>query len=458
MKTLKNFSIICDPCEINWILLNDVSSNIEFLTIDGIFCTFEDLKYVFRCTSGLKYLSIKLTAVNSYNNRKLKLSLENALIRMSMLHTVIFKIREHNEQTPSILEPYLRLMPSLHRLEIQTLNGFHGISIWETLLKTLLPTLTYFNLATYAFNLNDVDVNVLESIQTRFWIEKRDFHILIKRLARLNNNRFQSGDEQNFSEYGSNNPVDQWWIGPRRKLNDNLSVMNSISSLNLSTASSSLLQGHYLDSVKHLVVHELNDNLLELLTTHVNCSQIKHLDVSFLKKANSRISTLLVGTKSIISVRMKWSQLFDYQFAYFRECKNLKFVDISTDEHSFDETCIFAIGDMFPHLEHLVINTQKLRNVPILQTYLPCLRSLTFRIIELNDLSFYNGYQKKVVDEDLRRKTQFLFQCEGNWITVWIDEATLQDSYWKTIIRNSKQSSDGSWFNKLVGKVSSAFN
>jgi hypothetical protein len=351
-------------------------------------------------------------------------------------------------------------MPSLHRLEIQTLNGFHGISIWETLLKTLLPTLTYFNLATYAFNLNDVDVNVLDSIQTPFWIGKRNFHIVIKKFARLDKNRFQSGNGQNFGEYGSNNPVDQWWIGPRRKLHDNLSAMNSISSLNLSTESSSLLQGHYLNNVKHLIVHELNDNLLELLTTHVNCSRIKHLDISFLKKKNNRISKLLACTKSIISVRITSSQLFDNHFAYLRECNNLKFVDISGDEHRFMEKYIVTIGNMFPHLEHIAINTEDLRNVPILQTYLPCLRSLTFRIIEPHNLSLYNDYAQKVVEENLRENTQFLFQRRGNWITVWIDEAALQDPYWQTINANSKskQSSDGSWFNKLVGKVSSAFN
>jgi hypothetical protein len=127
MKTLKKFSTVCDPCGMAWVSLNDISSNIEYLTIDGIFCTFEDLKYVFRCTSGLKYLNIKLTAVNSYNTRKLKSSSENSITRMSMLHTVIFKIPEHNEQTPIILEPYLRLMPSLHRLEIKTQMNFMAL-------------------------------------------------------------------------------------------------------------------------------------------------------------------------------------------------------------------------------------------------------------------------------------------------------------------------------------------
>jgi hypothetical protein len=374
MKTLKKFSIVCDPCGMAWLSLNDISSNIKYLTIDGIFCAFEDLKYVFRCTSGLKYLNIKLTAVNSYNTRKLKSSSENSITRMSMLHTVIFKIPEHNEQTPIILEPYLRLMPSLHRLEIQTQNGFHGISIWETLLKTSLPKLTYFNLESYAFNLNDVDVNVLDSIQTPFWIGKRNFHIVIK--------------------------------------------------------SSSLLQGHYLNNVKHLIVHELNDNLFELLTTHVNCSRIKHLDVSFLNENNNRINILLDCTRSIIVIQMKWRQLCDDQFASLRECKNLKFVDISAEEHSFDETCILTIGNMFPHLEHLVINTQDLRNVPILQTYLPHLRSLTFASIEPNDLSYYNDYEQKMFDENLRQNAQFLFQRRGNWITVWTDQATFQDSYW----------------------------
>ncbi len=100
---------------------------------------------------------------------------------------------------------------------------------------------------------------------------------------------------------------------------------------------------------------------------------------------------------------------------------------------------------MFPHLEHLAINTQDLRNVPLLQTYLPRLRSLTFASIEPNNLSYDNDYQQKMADENLRQKTQFLFQRGGNWITVWIDQAALQDSYWKNTRRGVVKLSHDWW-------------
>ncbi len=91
---------------------------------------------------------------------------------------------------------------------------------------------------------------------------------------------------------------------------------------------------------------------------------------------------------------------------------------------------------MFPNIEHLVINTRDLRNVPILQTYLPRLRSLTFVSTEQNKRSLFDDYGEEMVNENLRRKTKFLFQRKGVWVTVWIDQAALQDSYWQIINPN----------------------
>jgi hypothetical protein len=141
-------------------------------------------------------------------------------------------------------------------------------------------------------------------------------------------------------------------------------------------------------------------------------------------------------TKNIISVRINFNQLSDNQFGYLRECNKLKFVDLSSDSHDFDERHIFIIANMFPNIEHLVINTRDLRNVPILQTYLPRLRSLTFVSTEQNKRSLFDDYGEEMVNENLRRKTKFLFQRKGVWVTVWIDQAALQDSYWQIINPN----------------------
>jgi len=387
--------------------------------------------------------------VRSYRNYKQKSSSEIAITRMSMLHTVIFKIQGDDETTPTLLEPYLRVMPSLNRLEITMHNGFSSVSVWETLLKTSVPTLTYFNLEINALLVEDADVDVLESIQTPFWIEKKNFNIIIKKSQGLNSDPFHSDALQNSSQSESNSPVIEWWIGPRRKLNDNVSTTKKISSLNLSTNSSSLLQDHYLDNVNHLIVNEFNDNLLELITKHVNCSRIKHLDVSFLKQENNQISSLLPYIRNITSLRIRFDQVFTAQFGPLRVCNNVKFLDISANQHSFNEKHMSIIADMFPKLEHLAIDSRDLRNVPMLQTYLPRLRSLTFASIERNNFSSDNDYKQKMSDVNLRRKTQFLFQREAKWITVWIDQAALQETYWQITDTNSQWPTDDSMFDYL---------
>jgi hypothetical protein len=447
MKTLKKFSIDGGVGEIEWILLNDVSSNIEYLTISGLECLFEDLENIFRCASGLKYFNIQLNGTALWRGYRSKPSSQNSITRMPMLHTAIFIIQEHDETTPTTLEPYLKEMPSLRRLEIKSQNEFHGINTWETLFKTSLSKVTYFNFENSAHNSKDDHEKVLESIQNPSWIEKRNFHVVLKKFTYLDNDRFYSDDRKNFMQSESNRPVDQWWIGPRRKLNDNQSVTNTISSINLSTQSSSLLQDHYLGNVKYLVIREFNDNLLELLITHVDCSQIKHLDVSFPMERDNKISSLLPYIKNITSIRINFNQLRnDSPFVYLRECQKLRFVDLSSDIHEFNDARIRIIENFFPNIEHLLINTQDLQNVPLLQTYIPRLRSLTVANFDGDTIgSFSDDYERKMADENVRRKSKFLFQRGSNWTTIWIDQDALKDSYWATINRNSRRRFNNSW-------------
>jgi hypothetical protein len=113
---------------------------------------------------------------------------------------------------------------------------------------------------------------------------------------------------------------------------------------------------------------------------------------------------------------------------------------------------------MFPNLEHLIINPGDLRDVPILQTYLPRLRSLTF---PPGISIFSDGYEEKLFDHNLREKSQFLFQRETNSITVWVDQAALQDSYWRkgktTTSSSSERATNRSWLTKTIEKLSSLF-
>jgi hypothetical protein len=443
MKTLKRFSISCDSHRMNWSSLNEASSNIEYLSIYGINCELQALQDIFQCAPGLKYLNIQMLGIIYYNRLNRKSSSKNTITRMPMLHTVIFDMLGNGLESYTDLEPYFRSMPSLHHLEIKTHNDLSDVIVWEMLLKTSLRKLTYFNLENNVSSLKIGGINnIFESIQTPFWIEKRNFNIIIKELDRYGVDQRGLGDLQNFRQYDSNKPVFRWRIEPQRKRTDNLFAINEISSLSLSTESSSLLQDHYLDNVKHLVVHGFNENLFELLTTHVNCSQIKHLDLSFLKQEKLGISSLWTRIRNITSLRIKLYQLLDPQFASLNECNGLRFLDISIDRHSFDEKTISIIANMFPKLQHLTINTEDLQNVRLLQTYLPGLRSLTFASVKLSNFSLNDDYEQKMLDVNLRRQTEFLFQRGANWYTVWIDRAALQESYWESTAISSQRSTD----------------
>ena len=61
LRILKKVSIAGDYQEMRWILLNEISSNVGYLTICGMGYSFQDLEYIFQCTSGLKYLNIPLS-------------------------------------------------------------------------------------------------------------------------------------------------------------------------------------------------------------------------------------------------------------------------------------------------------------------------------------------------------------------------------------------------------------
>jgi hypothetical protein len=415
-----------------WEVLTRVSSNIEYLTISGMRCDLQDLKHIFQCASRLKYLNIQVMLANRSNRFEGKILLEKNTTLMPTLHSVIFDIEGSAGTLISTLEPYLRCMPSLHRLEIQTRDIFFDTSAWEILLKTSLPMLTCFNLVMRETSSNKVDINILlESFQTSFWIKKKNFNIVIMQEKHSHHDQYFADELQNLGQHSSDKSVVKWWIGPRRVFNGNLTSINKISSLVLNAVCSSLFQNYYFDNVNHLVLRDLDDKLLESMMKHIDCSRIKHLDVRLFNKTFSKIPLLLSYIRNISSLRMKLSQILDYRNACVGNDNCLTCLDISGDRHSFDEEILVIIGKLFPKIEHLIISTQDLSNVPLLQIYLPRLRSLTFKNIDGRKPSPWDDYSEGSLDEDLRRKTQFLFQREKTWITVWIDKAALQESFWK---------------------------
>jgi hypothetical protein len=125
------------------------------------------------------------------------------------------------------------------------------------------------------------------------------------------------------------------------------------------------------------------------------------------------------------SLRIQYGHLLAHPTVYLEKSNQLKSLDISVNDHSFSENDILNISKLFPKLERLAINTRELSNVPLLNTHLPHLRTLTLRI--MNDKFSLNRDEQKIWDNLLRQQVKLLFQLHEKWLTIWIDEAVFRD-------------------------------
>jgi hypothetical protein len=430
LKTIKRLVLILKYESYAWDLLTNFPSKIQYLTTFGVPCEFQQLQSIFRCAPHLKYLNVQLTPNNYYVMYYPFYALSHKIISMPTLHTLILSFQFDDETSFDMLAQSLKAMPALHRLDIQAPSALVDANSWETLLETSLPMLTHFTLKTTVRRLNNTDVEkVLASFQTPFWIAKENFYMIITRHQLLYNNKFGfykiPTDDEEF-----NQPVIQCYIAPWRGYVDDVPT-NDIAKFCIDRIDTYLLRRHYFRNVNLLVVYNLDEDLLEWLLICVNYSQIKHLDISQLDTNCNTTTSLLSYVRNIVSLRIKYGHLHTHQSAFSENNSCLKYLDMSLAEHRFHKKDIIIISKLFPHIEHLVINTKMLWNVPLLRTYLPRLCSLTFKIIDSQFYS-YNTAEKKLWDTQLRRKIKFLFQRDDDWITVWIDQNALEESYWRT--------------------------
>jgi hypothetical protein len=121
-----------------------------------------------------------------------------------------------------------------------------------------------------------------------------------------------------------------------------------------------------------------------------------------------------------------------YQASKLGTNNQLKSIDLSCDKGVFNENIIQTIGQLFPHLEHIVIDTLSLTYIPMLATYLPHLRSLTCKIID-EEFDPPDGFEQNTWNYQCRAKTQFLFERDGYWLTIWLGSMPFDESYCKTL-------------------------
>jgi hypothetical protein len=440
IKTLKRLSLKCDLKDFDWELLSNVSLNIEYLTIFGLTCEFQHLKIICQCAPHLKYLNIRFIDRSNHNYGYLAERSEKNIKLMPALHTLILSFAQSSSTTFDMLAQCLRCMPALNRLEIKAYNELLDGEAWETLLKASLPLLAYFSLWTTVSNKAEDTLNdLLASFQTLFWIEKKNFNIMITKHALPILTRALSDNSIDFTQYKFALPATVWWMAPERSVRNNFSTLDETTSLNLSLLPDYIWRPYYFNKVKCLTVTRPDEHLLTWLTTYVNCSQIRELIVSFSSKDTNVLTLILSCVSNINSLQISFDQLILHKNATVRKNHFLKRLDISVHMHTFTEEDIIIIAELFPFLEHIKINTQNLYNVPILRTHLPHLRSLTFTIIDFY-LDNDDDYEERMWDYDFRISTQFFFRRERNWVTIWVDQAALEEPYWGTFDKTPPRS------------------
>ena len=175
---------------------------------------------------------------------------------MPTLHTVIFNMNSGSNVEFSYLELYLLRMPSLQRLEIKAVDVLSYGNAWERLIKTSLPILSHFNLENHSISLKETGIcNLMESFQTPFWIENKNFNIVITACEHFSPPYWFSKEKLPYrTQYGSSERVIRCWTRPRRELNNNLTARNKILSLAVSEESIFLLKNQYFDNVTRLLL------------------------------------------------------------------------------------------------------------------------------------------------------------------------------------------------------------
>ncbi|CAF4004579.1 unnamed protein product [Adineta steineri] len=215
-----------------------------------------------------------------------------------------------------------------------------------------------------------------------------------------------------------------------RPTNNNISPTNTITSLQFSSNSSLVSCQHFFDNVRYLTIYYTEKNLVQWITTYVNCLRIEELDISLCRQDQMTIIPLLTQAKNIKSLKLNADQLVIYQTLQIETNNQLKSLVLSDVKNIFNENIIQTIGQLFPRLEHIVTDLLNLNNIPMLDIYLPHLRSLTFDISDQVFDPFYS-FKNKIEDYQRRTKTKFLFQSDGNWITIWLDAAVFEQMFWE---------------------------
>ncbi|CAF1079010.1 unnamed protein product [Rotaria sordida] len=417
--------------------------NIEHLIIAGHGCTWNELQHISRCSPRLKYLNVRVT--NKFSNT---FSSTVDIPPLTKLYTVILHfIDRYTEITWNQLVDYFRIMPNLHHLEvINSHNRFFNANDWQILFEISLSLLKRFTLKISAARLSQHGLDsihtTLISFQTPFWIEKKNFNIFIMMCKSFGNiiYYYQPIDPQqhrfdiDFKSEIQSGTI-QFWTVPERSISDNCFLLDKITSLRLSAKDPLPPSQYYFENVKYLKVDHINLSLFKWITTHIHLSKIKKLIILETETKCRLVTSLIALIENISSLQINFNQLIHQQYDLIKTKNNIKRLNISfglfSNQQIFRKKDICIIADLFPLIEHLIIDTIDFENVPFLYICLPHLHSLTFKLIDLTFPRF-DSFKERQWDNRLRDMTRLTFKRTEEWLTIWIDEVAFQESNWSS--------------------------
>jgi hypothetical protein len=172
-----------------------------------------------------------------------------------------------------------------------------------------------------------------------------------------------------------------------------------------------------LNNIKDLEISSINSSLFQWMNKSIDFLKITQLITLRVKENFDMIILLISRMENLTILIIDFNQLIDQ---YIEPKKFMKRLDISFEQHSFQEKDIEFISKNFPTLEHIQINTSDLNNVTLLKNYLLNLITLTFTIID----SDFN-------DEEWEIK--FQYQHRDKYIIIWLDQDTFDDPFWQMI-------------------------
>ena len=419
INTLKKLFVSSDGVDRGWDLPRVVSPQVEqFILADESSC-FSDFEKILLAIPNLKYLQVRVNPSVFYGFSNVQPAVG------SMLHTLDLNLERLNSVRVETLHELFKLMPGLRFLKITSSEALFDAAIWEMLLTTSLTSLEHFKLhiARPRVTVEDT-LHLLNSFETPFWTEKLNFTITITEFGKVD----LSDLDRQRSGYSDKNiicePVAQYCSAPRRS---DMAPRNPLKAVFVSDASKLRLEHHDFAHVHRLFIHTTDHDSLNWILSHIDCSQIYYLEVS---PSSISVRSLLPALRNVRCIRTSLDQIPNIAESSVQAMPSVRYLNLSDSKHSFDEEQIIMLARRFPNLEHLIIDTNQLSNVPFLQRELPRLRSLTHYIIDPAFRRLTSVPQLNRWEAALRRRTKLFFHRYQHYLTIWLDHAAENRSYW----------------------------